>query len=156
MHGHLRLKQDAWKMMYCGAGLARAASMGYGPTTATRALLTTHTTAATRPMTSAPLRLVHSKGCMMTGPAALAVRTFTAADCTKIALNTAKQEQPWPWHWVPAEMIIMMMCSTRNAELLSPISDQLCHRTEAQQEDHRLAWQALRHAGALNVCVSSR
>ena len=62
-------------MMHCGAGLAQAASMGCGPTTATRALVTSHTTAATRPLTSTPLRLRHSGRCTMTGQAALGVRS---------------------------------------------------------------------------------
>ena len=61
-------------MMHCGADLAQAASMGCGPTTATRALATFRTTAATRPLTSTPLRLRRSGRCTMTGPAALGVR----------------------------------------------------------------------------------
>ena len=62
------------KMTCCGADLTRAASMGCGPTTATRALTTTRTTAAIKRLTSTPLLPKHSGGCTMTGPAALGVR----------------------------------------------------------------------------------
>ena len=61
-------------MMHCGADLAQAASMGCGPTTAMRALATSRTTAATRPLISMPLRLRHFRRCTMSGPAALGVR----------------------------------------------------------------------------------
>ena len=72
LHDHHR--DDACKMTCCGAGLTQAASMGCGPTTATRALTTTRTTAVVRPLTSTPLLPKHSKGCTKTGPAALGVR----------------------------------------------------------------------------------
>ena len=70
-------------------------------------------------------------------PSGVGREGLTAAKLGDIASDATTQEQCLSWHQVPADMIIMMLCSTENEESPSAISHQLHHTRISQELKHR-------------------